>query len=812
MKRVTKKINRFFESLGDFFYVHKYVSIITMLSIAFALGLQLPGLKVDTTIEGFLREDDPALIKFYEFRKQFGRDDAIIIALNPPDIFSLNFLNILKSLHYELEDNVPYLNEITSMINARFTIGRGDELIVEDLLEKWPEDETQLEILREKVFANPLYKNTLISEDGKFTTITIKIESFINDETDSGTSELQDFNDDLFEDELSEYITDAEETTSQSEINDQKIITSIKEIISDHRDLDFPVYLSGSPVINTELTEAMQRDMTLFMGLAILVISIFLYILFQSWHGVMLPLLVVILTLISTLGLMALSGTAIKLPSQIMPSFLLVVCVCDSVHILAIFYRSVMEGREKQKALREALGHSGTALLMTTVTTSGGLLSFANADIAPVADIGIFGPVGVLLAFIYTIVLLPPLLSIIPMKNSTPGEKAYNDKKGPGIIDGILTCFGNMAVNYPKTIIGVSLGLLCIAIASIPGLTLSHHPVLWLPENAEVRRATEIVDEKLKGTSTLEVILDTGEENGWYDPELLQDLNRMSAYAESYSEGNVFVGQAISLVDMLKEINQALHENRSDFYTIPEDRNLIAQEFLLFENSGSDDLEDLVDSQFSKSRFSLKLPTIDAVEYTGFTNIFEKRLINELNGTVEITITGIVALLLRTIHAMMISMIKSYTTALIVISILMIILLGRLGIGLLSMIPNLFPIILILGIMEWFHISLDAFTLLIGSIAIGLVVDDTIHFFNNFQFFYDREGDVRKAVVLTLQSTGRAVLFTSLVLSSGFFIYMFASLGNLFYFGLLTGITILLALCADLILAPALMVLYLEKR
>lgn len=808
MKSATKKINHFFESLGEVFYKHRYVTILVMLSIAFALGSQLPGLKVDTTIEGFLRDDDPALIQFYEFREQFGRDDVVILALNPPEIFSHHFLKVLKSLHNELEDSVPYLDEITSMINARSTTGRDDELIVEDLLEKWPENETEMERLKERVLANPLYKNTLISEDGSFTAITIKLKSFSNNETESQTSESQDFSEDFLDDDLSEYAPDSDEALSQSEVNDQKIVKIIREIISGRKELDFPVYLSGSPVINTDLMVTMQKDMALFMSLAIMIISIFLYILFRTWHGVVLPLLVVILTLVSTLGLMALSGTAIKLPSQIMPSFLLVVCVGDSVHILAIFYRAIMKGEEKLKAISEALSHSGTAILMTTVTTAGGLLSFANADIAPVADIGIFGPVGVMLAFLYTITLLPPLLSIIPVKQTL----VYKEENRLGIIDKILTHLGNIAVNHPKGVVAISLGLICIAIASIPGLKLSHHPIKWLPENAEVRRATELVDEKLKGTSSLEVILDTKAENGWYDPALLQTLDQMSIYAEDYREGNVFVGQTISLADMLKEINQALHENRSDYYTIPEDRDLIAQEFLLFENSGSDDLEDLVDSQFGKSRFSLKMPSIDAVEYTDFTKTLEMRLKNQFNEKTEITITGIVALLLRTISAMMISMIKSYTAALIVISILMIILLGRLGIGLLSMIPNLFPIILILGIMEWFHISLDAFTLLIGSIAIGLVVDDTIHFFNNFQNYYDKTDDARKAVTMTLHSTGRAILFTSLVLSSGFFVYMLASMGNLFNFGLLTGITILLALVSDLILAPALMVLYLEKR
>jgi predicted RND superfamily exporter protein len=268
----------------------------------------------------------------------------------------------------------------------------------------------------------------------------------------------------------------------------------------------------------------------------------------------------------------------------------------------------------------------------------------------------------------------------------------------------------------------------------------------------------------------------------------------------------LFVGKAWSLATILKEINQALNENRSAYYTIPQNRDLIAQEFLLFENSGSDDLEDVVDSQFSKARLSIKGPFKDAVKYNRFIDTVSSYF-DENFPEATITLTGMMALLSQTVNNAIISMARSYVIALIVITALMIILIGRVRIGLLSMIPNLAPILLMIGVIGATPIKMDLFTMMVASIAIGLAVDDTIHFMHNFRRYYEQSGEPKQAVYETLHTTGRAMLVTTIVLSIGFFIFVFASMNNLFAFGVLTAFTILMALAADYLVAPALMIL-----
>jgi predicted RND superfamily exporter protein len=261
------------------------------------------------------------------------------------------------------------------------------------------------------------------------------------------------------------------------------------------------------------------------------------------------------------------------------------------------------------------------------------------------------------------------------------------------------------------------------------------------------------------------------------------------------------------VADVAKEIHQALNENRPEFYVVAGDRKLIAQELLLFESSGSDDLEDLVDSQFQKARMTFMLPYAPPLSFAGLIDDMMEAFRREFGDEVEITPTGFVTLITRSLNAVVVSMIRSYVLALLVIIPLMFLLLGTLRGGTAAMVPNLAPIILTLGLMGWAGIPLDLFTLMIGSIAIGLAVDNTIHFMHNFRRYYEASGDVRQAVRETLTTTGHALLVAAASLSLAFFIYTFAELLILFRFGLLTGFTILTAFIAGITVSPALMAL-----
>ena len=805
MSSIRNKIETLFESFAYSLFDNKYKIFIFMLLVIVLLASRIPGITIDTSTEGFLHKNDSILLDYEAFRDQFGRDEMAIVAIEPEKVFDLKFLEKLKALHQDLNDNLPYLDDITSLVNARNTYGNKDELIVEDLLEHWPENEKELAAIEKKAMANQMYKNLLLSENGRLTTIVIKTLTY-SGKKQSPDDDLSGFvNDDASEQNIggqkAGYLTDKENS---------EFVTALEKIIDRHRTREFPVFIAGTPVVTDFLKRSMITNMRKFMGIALVTIAIFLFVMFRRLSGVFMPIFIVIVSLVSTLGLMSLSGVSIKIPTQILPSFLLSVAIGASVHVLVMFFQSFDKQYSKRDSIARALGHSGLAIVMTSLTTAGGLMSFSTAAVAPIADLGVFASAGIILSLIYTIVFLPVLLAILPIKskNISDNEKLCEPQKR--LMDNILNASIHISTHYPKKVLFVSFILALAALAGSIRIELSHDPVRWLPHKSNVRLANEKLDIALKGTTSLEVILDTKKENGLYEPNLLLKLENSSKEIENYKDKKVYVGKAWSITSVLKETNQALHENKAKYYIIPESRDLIAQELFLFENSGSDDLEDFTDTQFSKARFTIKVPFVDAIAYAQFMDKVTRHF-KENYPRQNIKITGMVAMLARVITNAIHSMIKSYGYALIIITVLMIFLIGKVKIGVFSMIPNIFPIIIMLGVMGWCNIPMDLFCMMVGSIAIGLAVDDTIHFMHNFRRYYEIYHDAEKAVYETLHTTGRAMLVTTCVLSIGFFTFMFSEMNNLINFGFLTGFTLLMALLADYFIAPSLMVLLNKK-
>jgi uncharacterized protein len=805
MSSIRNKIETLFESFAYSLFDNKYKIFIFMLLVIVLLASRIPGITIDTSTEGFLHKNDSILLDYEAFRDQFGRDEMAIVAIEPEKVFDLKFLEKLKALHQDLNDNLPYLDDITSLVNARNTYGNKDELIVEDLLEHWPENEKELAAIEKKAMANQMYKNLLLSENGRLTTIVIKTLTY-SGKKQSPDDDLSGFvNDDASEQNIggqkAGYLTDKENS---------EFVTALEKIIDRHRTREFPVFIAGTPVVTDFLKRSMITNMRKFMGIALVTIAIFLFVMFRRLSGVFLPIFIVIVSLVSTLGLMSLSGVSIKIPTQILPSFLLSVAIGASVHVLVMFFQSFDKQYSKRDSIARALGHSGLAIVMTSLTTAGGLMSFSTAAVAPIADLGVFASAGIILSLIYTIVFLPVLLAILPIKskNISDNEKLCDPLKK--LMDNLLNGCIHISTHYPKKVLFVSFILTLVALAGSIRIELSHDPVRWLPHKSNVRLANEKLDIALKGTTSLEVILDTKKENGLYEPDLLLKLENSSKEIENYKDKKVYVGKAWSITSVLKETNQALHENKAEYYIIPESRDLIAQELFLFENSGSDDLEDFTDTQFSKARFTIKVPFVDAIAYAQFMDKVTKHF-KENYPRQNIKITGMVAMLARVITNAIHSMIKSYGYALIIITVLMIFLIGKVKIGVFSMIPNIFPIIIMLGVMGWCNIPMDLFCMMVGSIAIGIAVDDTIHFMHNFRRYYEIYHEAEKAVYETLHTTGRAMLVTTCVLSIGFFTFMFSEMNNLINFGFLTGFTLLMALLADYFIAPSLMVLLNKK-
>ncbi|MYK33302.1 MAG: MMPL family transporter, partial [Boseongicola sp. SB0670_bin_30] len=746
---IKSRVEKWFEASAACLCRKRVPAVIVVLLATAAAATGLRNLAVDTSTESFLRAGDPVLVRYEEFRNQFGRDDVIIVAVEPEEPFTQEALTRLKELHDALASGVPNLANITSMVNARSTRGEGDRLVVEDLLQSWPASEQDLAALRSRVLANPLYRNLLISPDGTVTTIVLELTRFAGIEEQSVDDALA-----LFD----EPPPDAGPRERLSDEETQQVFEAVGEIVAEHRRDGLVLHVAGTPAVMESLKSALQSDVARSVLLAITVIAILLFAMFRSVAAVVLPLGVVLLALLSTLGLMGHLATPVTLPIVILPSFLLAVGVGAAVHLLAIHFRNVRAGLDREQAIVAAVGHAGLPVLLTSLTTAVGLGSFAIADVAPIADLGQFSAIGVLIALVYTLVLLPAGLALIPSRAMQAFASA---DRASAMTDRVLAAFARFGVRNALPIVCAFLVVATVALGFAVQLRFSHDVLSWLPDDWPVHQATRAIDRDLGGSVSLEVVLDTGTENGLHDRDTLLRLDALKRDIETESSGPAKVGAVLSVADLLKEIHQALNENRTEFHRIPENPALIPQEFLLFENSGSDDLEDLVDFQFSRARFSMRVPWQDTLNYPPFIRDVEERFASAFGSSADVTVTGIMSLLSRTLENTIRSAARSYLIAGVVITLMMIALIGRVGTGLISMLPNFTPILLTLALMQVAGIPLNLFTMLVGSIAIGLAVDDTVHFMHHFHRYLERTGSVEHAVHETLQTSGRAMLLTS---------------------------------------------------
>jgi predicted RND superfamily exporter protein len=760
----------------------------------------LPLLERDVSVESYLREGDPTRQVYDEFRHQFGNDENVLLLIQNEDIFSFDFLEKLRAFHHDLEEGIPSLDDVRSLINARVTRGTGDELIVEELLERWPKNETELAAIRERALHDPSYRNLLLSGDARTTTITLRFIAGVY-EAEAGEADVleEGFAEDVGAEGAAEVAVAPPAMMEGEELTD--VVESLYEIIGRHEAPGFHIHVCGGPPMTYQILQVMTRDMTVFTTVSNVLIGVLLFWFFRRFSGVFISWLVVTLPLIGTFGAMGWLGLPITMTTQILPSFLLVVCVGDAVHLLSVFCQQFDRGKSKEDAICFALGHSGLAVLMTSVTTAGALFSFFLADLAPLRGLGIAAPIGILFALAYALVLLPALVAVCPIRRAPVGVVKA------GALDRILVGLGDFSTEHPWLVVCSWSLVMAVSFYGASQLHFSHAPHRWFSRDDPLRIGVSVANQELGGAFSLEVIVDTGNENGLYEPDVLNRLEQMQSTAEAMVDGAARVGKVVSVLDVVKETNRALNGDEPSHYEIPQDRALIAQELLLFENAGTSELEDVVDSRFRKARMSLLVPYEDSLHYMRFVPKLQAAFDQIMEDRAVVEFTGVVVLYGQTLAAMLSGTAKSYSMALLVVVPLMVLLIGNLRMGFLSLIPNIAPIIVGMGLMYWMDYTLDLFTIMIGSIAIGVAVDDTIHFMHNYRRYHGRYGSVPRAVRETLGTTGRALLITSSALAGGFFVFLLASMRNVQAFGLITGCTIVAALLADLMLSPALVTL-----
>ncbi len=768
-----------FARLGVALVAHPVRWLVASLVVTGLLASQLPKLHVDTSVEGILNPDSPAIGQYAAFKNRFGNDMIFMILVETEDAFAPAFVDALRRFHAALRDEIETVDRVDSLVNARRSYTVDGELHIEALLEDAPlDDPAALEVLRDYASSNTTYQRYLISDDRQLVSVMVRLLPFQVTEDEAGHA-------------VQRPLLEADLAVASA---------AIDEIVERFgRELSTEVHVAGGPRLQVEQGKIFQADFGNLTTLAIVIISALLYWVFRRLSGVLIPITVMVFGLVATFSAMPLLGAPMQLTSAILPCFLLAVCVGDSIHLLNAFFARYDAGGDKAEALQSALVHTGPALLFTTLTTAAGLLTFSTSNLYLVANLGTFAAIGSVAALVYTVVLAPVLIVLCPLRRSpTPRRESTIFHRW---VEGCVRA----AVVAPRAIsIGALVAFLGFSALALQ-LGFSNDTLSWLDAAHPTRVAMAKAEDRLGGTIPLEIVIDSGQPGGAAEPALLRRLDASLAEFAGWREGPIWATKTTGLPEVVREINRVLNDGDAAHDRIPDDRQAVRQELLLLEMDMPDNLVQFTDSEVRYLRASVMVPWGDSIFMQPFSDRLADHFATEYP-EFTVTLTGVGVVLSRVFVEMLRTTIQSYVIAFIAIAALLVLLMGDWRMGLASLLPNLLPIAIVLGSMQLLGGALDMFSLMVGSIALGITVDDTVHFIHHFRRNLDVFPDTEGAVRETLRTTGRAMTITSVALALGFLSFGASDLLNLRSFGLVTTACVVLALLANFVVAPALMV------
>lgn len=761
-------LSRFFDQWARLCFKHAKLVVSISAVVILALGSQALKIKVDISTEAMLRDDDPVRINYQNFRKTFGREDVIILSVPTAGSLNNEFLANIYDLQNEIDLKVPYVQKITSLINARYSYGDDDELIVEELLENYPKHKWDEDSLIKHVLAQKNYINRLVSEDGQFIAIIIELQTYA-----PGSQVLL------------------------TEVQSAETYKALRALLDEN--IELGIAMSGKPVLLT-VTNTLTAQDSAVVGMTVLtMIILFMVFFFRRLSGLLISLAVVYGSILSGVGLMGFFGAPYTMTSNALVPLVLGIGVADIVHILSIFYKRYDESGNKEEAIIIAMGHSAPAVFLTTLTTVIGFLSFVVGDLASTAELGIYAAATVGFALFFTITLAPSLISLFSIKQKT-GKQSESLR----LIKFLSGC-GEIGIKFPRFISIASIILFFICVWGTSLLKMSFDPIEGFSDDLLAKQDNFKIDKQYGGITNFEVIIDSGEPNGIFDEAFVKKLLKAEDQFSNRTIAGMPLGDTYSFLDIVREVNKSLNSNNNDFYTIPQDRQLLAQEVLLFELSQAEDLYDVIDNNKQKVRLTLKTFHADGVEYEVLIRTLEKDLFKIFGADVDIVITGVSALVAESVPKAIKTMSKSYVIAGVLIILILMILLGSFRMGLISILPNLLPIVLTMNIMVLLNWPIDMSTIMVGAIAMGLVVDDSLHFLYQVKNGLADNQDVRTSIRGALTSVGPALVMTTVIFTSSMLVELNSSIFPIFAFGATMAMIAVFALMSDILIAPALL-------
>ena len=738
------------------------ILLVTLVLVALAAsGARFLTFKTDYRV--FFSEDNPQLLAFEELQNTFTKTDNVLFVLAPKDgrVFTPATLETVAWLTKEAWQ-IPYSLRVDSITNYQHTRAEGDDLIVDDLVsEPTGQSAGQLDEIRDIAVTEPLLVNRLISTNGQVTGVNVTIQL-----PDDGTGK-----------EVPAITEHARELVDQ--------------VRAMNPDLD--VHLTGMVIMNNSFPEVSVRDQTTLIPLMFLIVLITLALLLRSVPSMIGTFLVIAFSIVTAMGLAGWLGFYLTPPSASSPPIILTLAVADCVHVLVSLLYYMRKGMDKHSAIADSLRINFQPIFLTSLTTVIGFMSMNFSDAPPFRDLGNIVAMGVAAAFVFSVTFLPAFMAVVPMR-VTPGTTRRTER---------MDRFADFVVARQQPLFWI-MGLIMITlIALVPRNELNDEFVKYFDDSIPFRAATDFASENLTGIYTIDYSLGNGEIGGINEPAFLKDVER---FANWYREqpGVLHVN---TLTDIMRRLNKNMHADDPAWYRLPDERDLAAQYLLLYEMSlpYGLDLNNQIDIDKSATRMTVTLESVSSntllsIEARAQQWLDEHAPYMKSGGASPSVMFAYIGQ--RNIRSMLIGA----SLALVLISMILIVALRSFKIGLISLIPNLAPAGMGFGLWGLVSGQVGLGMSVVMGMTLGIVVDDTVHFLSKYLRARREQGlGAEDAVRYAFHTVGIALLVTTLVLIAGFMVLTQSAFKLNADMGLLTAITIGLALIADFLFLPPLL-------
>jgi uncharacterized protein len=728
------------------------------IGLTLVLGGQATRLRSQWNEQTELSAADPQVAYFRQFLDRFGGQEFLLVVLQADEVFTPGFLGYLRDLTEALRA-VPHAAEVVSLASVPIVRGTEAGAGMEPFLAEVPATRAEAGRLRQEALANPLWVGNLVSADGRTACINVMLPALSADV--------------------------GERTES---------VAAVREILRRNPRAGVRISCTGLSPLTADMLATMGNDFRRFLWLTPVLVLASLSLAFRTWRGVLAPAITIATAMVWTVGLLAGSGGTLNVCTSMLPTLIAINCLSYAIHLLNAYHDSCARGRDHRKILVLTLVHLLPAVFLAALTTAIGFGTQMLSELRSLRELGLFTALGILIAFVLCVTLVPAMLSFLPL----PARKAHRHRS-VRLLRRWLWQVAAIVERDTWKIPAAFFVLLALAGAGISRIRVESQLSRHLPESMPSIQGLHVVEKELAGFYVLELELD-GEPGTFRVPWALAEIDRL----QKQVAGLAGVDKVVSINDLFREVHRVRNPAAARRSGLPETAGQIAEYRLLFSAAGN---EALVDSLLVRDGSAARLPvrihaTTTTADHLRLMGEIEQFAARNLDPRLTLHTTGVVKLFAVKNHAIVRSLFKSFGFSFLLIAGVLAIQFRSMKIALCAMIPNVLPIVLAFGVMGGLGIPLNASTVMIASIGIGIAVDDTIHFLLRYRRELRADRRPASAVRRSLLGTGRAMVFSSLGLAVGFAILLFSDFRLNREFGLLTAFIMGTALVADLFLTP----------